>query len=217
MSGRGYSGRGRAGRGSGRSSAGGSKSTTTEHKKQVMEFTPQIAGKHQSIMFDAVKEHILQEIQTTLKNGSDLAVNLRSGIDTGIPEVKPVREIAKPDPILKYVKTEVGTDEELAAIGQTLQEAEDAELAIEQKGLDMEFGMDLKEWKIRKKIYAENMFKAYSIIWGFCNKTMQNRIEESIEFEAVIRDDPFKLLPAIKLRMYGQTRAKYEYVQPTDT
>ena len=109
MSGRGYSGRGRAGRGSGRSSAGGSKSTTTEHKKQVMEFTPQIAGKHQSITFDAVKEHILQEIQTTLKNCLDLAVTLRSGTDTGIPEGKPVREIAKPDPTLRFIKTEIGT------------------------------------------------------------------------------------------------------------
>ena len=45
---------------------------------------------------------------------------------------------------------------------------------------------------------------------------MQNRIEESINFEAQIQDDPFVLLTAIKLKMYGQTRARYEYVQPTD-
>ena len=81
MSGRGYSGRGRAGRGSGRSSTYGGKSTTTEYKKQTMEFTPHTAGKHQSVTYDTVKEHILQEIQKDLKNGSDMAVNLRKGID----------------------------------------------------------------------------------------------------------------------------------------
>ena len=145
MSGRSYSGRGRAGRGSGRSSAGGSKSTTTEHKKQVMEFTPQIAGKHQSLTFDAVKEHILQEIQTKLKNGSDLAVNLRRGTDTGMPEEKPVREIAKPDTLTKFIKAEEGTIAEMAEINLALQKAEDEELAIEQKGLDMEYSMDLKD------------------------------------------------------------------------
>ena len=46
---------------------------------------------------------------------------------------------------------------------------------------------------------------------------MQNRIEETSEFEAKIRNNPWEILSTIKLRMYGQVRAKYEYVQPTDT
>ena len=91
MSGRGYSGRGCAGRGSGRSSTHGGKNIATEYKKQVMEFTPHVAGKHQSVTYDTVKEHILQEIQKDLKNGSDMAVNLRIGFDSRIPVCKPVR------------------------------------------------------------------------------------------------------------------------------
>ena len=46
---------------------------------------------------------------------------------------------------------------------------------------------------------------------------MQNRIEEVGNFESEIRNDPFKLMKLIKLKMYGHVRAKYEYVQVTDT
>ena len=91
MRGRGYSGRDCAGRGSGRSSAHGGRNTTTEHKKQTMEFTPHTAGKHQSVTYDTVEEHILQEIQKDLKNGSDLAVNLQKGLDSKILVKKPIR------------------------------------------------------------------------------------------------------------------------------
>ena len=44
---------------------------------------------------------------------------------------------------------------------------------------------------------------------------MQTRIEESTEFEQKIQNDPFVLLDIIKLKMYGQVREKYKYVQPT--
>ena len=90
-------------------------------------------------------------------------------------------------------------------------------LKIEQEGLDMEYTIYLKEWKTRHNVYEENKFKAYAIIFGYFNKTMQNRIEETSDFEEKIRNDPFLLLETIKLKMYGQVRAKYEYVQPTDT
>ena len=46
---------------------------------------------------------------------------------------------------------------------------------------------------------------------------MQNRIEESAGFKADIQNNPFTLFKKIKLKMYGQVRAKYEFVQPTNT
>ena len=64
-----------------------------------------------------------------------------------------------------------------------------------------------------KKMYLRHML-SYS---AFANKSMQSRIEETNDFEAKIRNDPWLLLDTIKLRMYGQVRVKYEYVQPTDT
>ena len=47
----------------GRGSGSTTKTTTPEKKIAVMEFTPHIAGKHQSVTYDTVKEHIFQEIQ----------------------------------------------------------------------------------------------------------------------------------------------------------
>ena len=150
-----------------------------------MEFTPLVAGKHQSVTYNSVKEHILQEIQKDLKNGSDMSVNLRKDNDSGIPNSKPNRVIAK------KIKNE--EDEE---------SDDPMDLKIEQEGLDMEYTIDLKEWKARQNVYKENNFKAYAIIFGYCNKTMQNRIEETSGFEEKIRNDPFLLLETIKLKMY---------------
>jgi hypothetical protein len=45
---------------------------------------------------------------------------------------------------------------------------------------------------------------------------VQNRIEESTNFKSDIRNDPFLLMETIKMKMYGQVRAKYEFVQHTD-
>ena len=72
-----------------------SRKYTTEYKKQVMEFTSHIAGKHQTVTYDTVKEHILQEIHTDLNNGLDMAVNIRKDIYDGIPINKPRRVICE--------------------------------------------------------------------------------------------------------------------------
>ena len=57
-----------------------------------MEFTPLVAGKHQSVTYDSVKEHILQEIQKDLKNGLDMSMNVRKDEDSGIPKKQKPRE-----------------------------------------------------------------------------------------------------------------------------
>jgi hypothetical protein len=176
------------GSGSGKTGTG-----TPEKKAVVMEFTPNTAGKTQMVTYDTVKEHILQEIQKDLSHGNDIVRCLREGVNKGIPIIKPIREIevkgSHSEEVLKTI----------------------------QDGHDMEWKMYLQEYRERLNEYEENIFKTYAIIFGYCNKQMQSRIEDSSEFEVKIQDDPWVLLSTIKLRMYGQVRAKYEYVQPTDT
>jgi hypothetical protein len=54
--------------------------------------------------------------------------------------------------------------------------------------------------------------KAYALIFStYCNKTMQNPIEEHPEFETVIRQDPIELLNKIKVLMHDPIRAKYPF------
>ena len=58
------------------------------------------------------------------------------------------------------------------------------------------------------------MSKAYSLIFvvQYCNKTMQNRIEEHPEYDTLIQDDPIELLNKIKVLMvHNPIRAKYPF------
>ena len=57
----------------------------------------------------------------------------------------------------------------------------------------------------------ENAKKVYATIWGYCSKTIQNRIEAHTTYETLIRDDPIELLKAIKIMMHDPERAKYPY------
>jgi hypothetical protein len=105
-------------------SNGSGKSTKTnapEKKITVMEFRPHIAGKHQLVTYDTVKQHILQEMQKDLKHGYDIVECLREGRDEGIPNLKPIRIIEKTG----------------------LQSPE--EQKIQQEGHDMEWQIERKE------------------------------------------------------------------------
>ena len=113
-------------RGSDRSSANSSEEAPTEYKKETMEFTPLTTGKHQSVTCDTVKECILQDTQTDLKNGLDMAVNLWKNEDTGMPTSEPSGLQAK------GIKTES-------------LETNVNDLRLEQESHDMEFTTDSKE------------------------------------------------------------------------
>ena len=96
MGGSGYRGRRSqttGGRGHGKPFNSNKTPTTSEGKKALMEFTPHTIGKHQTVTFDAVKEHILQKLQIDLDDGHDIVECLRKGINTGIPLAKPERII----------------------------------------------------------------------------------------------------------------------------
>ena len=79
MAGRNSGGRkGRGGRNTSRT-ATSAESTQQEVKETAMEFAPHTAGEHQTVTCDAVKEHILQEMQKDLKHGYDTVESLRTG------------------------------------------------------------------------------------------------------------------------------------------
>jgi hypothetical protein len=76
--GRGRTGRGfyRGGRGRGRFKSKKPRSQTS--KQLEMKFFPHGIGRDkQTVTYDTVKEHIVQYVQKTYKNGQDVAVSLR--------------------------------------------------------------------------------------------------------------------------------------------
>ena len=48
-----------------------------------LKFAPNVAGKSQGLICNAVKEHTLQELQKMLRNDEDIADDLRKGKDMG--------------------------------------------------------------------------------------------------------------------------------------
>jgi hypothetical protein len=50
----------------------------------------------------------------------------------------------------------------------------------------------------RRRMYENNLFKAYALIWERCAKAMQNKIVSRKSFETTIYNDPIELLIAVK-------------------
>jgi hypothetical protein len=83
----------------------------------------------------------------------------------------------------------------------------------QQAGMDILYQAELEMSLVdRKDTLEQNLTKAYALIFStYCNKTMQNRIEEHPEFESTIHDDPIELLNKIKVLMHNPIRAKYPF------
>ena len=90
------------------------------------------------------------------------------------------------------------------------------EIRMEQDSLNLEYTEELCNYNNPIKLYNENKQKACALIFSYCNKVMQSRIEESSNFETEIHNDPLKLLDVIKHKMYNPARAKHEFVLLTE-
>ena len=191
--GRGRDGRAqRSGRGFGRSQGRRSWSTPTSSKQPEMTFYPHGIGRErQAVSYDTVKDHIVSQVQKTYKNGQDAAVSIRSLVKKDLTPFEPRRGTAvEPDPTAHLQ---------------------------EQAGMDILYQAELERYLDRKDQLEQNMAKAYALIFStYCNKTMQNRIEEHPEFETKIRDDPIELLEKIKVLIHDPIRAKYPFASLTE-
>jgi hypothetical protein len=65
--------------------------------------------------------------------------------------------------------------------------ADMAETLQLQKGMDIIYQAKLEKYLDRKDTLEQNLTEAYALIFSnFCNKTMQNRIEEHPDYETMI-------------------------------
>jgi hypothetical protein len=149
-----------------------------------MNFFPhQIGRERQAVTYDTVKDHIIHHIQKTYRNGQGAAVSIRNLAVMDLTPHVSVRE------------TSTTTDA--------------AENLKEQAGMDIMYQTKLERYLNRKDTLRQNLARAYALIFStYCNKTMQNRIEEHPDFNTMIHDDPIELLNKIKVLMHNQIRAK---------
>jgi hypothetical protein len=196
-SGRGQEGRGyQGGRGNGRFSGRfqgkrNLNSTSSSTKQPEMKFFPHKIGRDwQAVSYDTVKDHIVQYVQKTYRNGQDAAVSIRNLVVIDLTPHEPTR----------------GTSRDVDATANLKAQA----------GMDIMYQATLKRYLKRKDTLEQNLKKAYALIFStYCNKIMQNWVEEHPEFETIIRDDPIELLNKIKVLMHDPIRAKYPFASLT--
>ena len=117
------------------------RTTTKEYK-----FYPHTVGsQQQSVTYDTVKDHIIQYVQKTYKNGIDIAESLEKEVLKDLTPLEPTRKIS------------VNAD---AAAKQ-----------LEQDGFDIEFKVKIEEHLKRVQQLEENTTKAYALIYSnYCNR-----------------------------------------------
>eukprot|EP00957_Ditylum_brightwellii_P100112 7629669-Ditylum_brightwellii.AAC.1 len=76
----------------------------------------------------------------------------------------------------------------------------------------MVYKAELDEWLKRKRIYEENLFKAYTLLWERCAKSMRNKIASRTDYKSSIYNDPVILLRAIKEHLLNFQETRYEMV-----
>mgnify|MGYP002176679840 FL=1 len=157
-----------------------------------MKFFPHGIGRErQTVTYETVKEHIVQYVQKTYKCGQDIAVSLRDLQKKDLTPNAPVRGISS--------ETDANAN------------------AREQAGMDIVYQAELERYLDRKDTLEQNFSKAFALIYStYCNKVMQNRIEEHPDYESIIRDNPIELLIKIKVLMHDPIRAKYPFASLTE-
>ncbi|KAI2502242.1 hypothetical protein MHU86_12214 [Fragilaria crotonensis] len=79
---------------------------------------------------------------------------------------------------------------------------------IENKQFEIEFKSDYDTYRKRMQVYENNLTKAYALLWERCTKAMKNKIEARSDYE-LIRNDPIKLLKAIKEHALNYQESRY--------
>ena len=180
-------------RGSGKSSKPNSEKKnntgSTSSNSMEIKFVPHYTGKQQMMMYDTIKDHIINQIQNTYKYGGDITQALRDEaelqiIGTGIPT---------------RVKVE---------IQDRMNNGEQFKLCLEQEGLDIQYKESLRTYNTHTETYEENKIKVFALIFGYWNKVTQNRIEEGVDFETNICNKSIELLHEIKKKLHDPAHSK---------
>ena len=140
-----------------------------------IKFHPHGGGsQQQNVTFDTIKDHIIQQVQKTYKNGVDIAESLDKETKKDLKTLKPARAVS-------------------TATDATMKK-------IEQEGFDIEYKVQVTEFLKRELQLDENLTKTYALIYrNYCNRTIQLRMEEHKDFKIKVQNDPIEFLKAIRV------------------
>ena len=79
--------------------------------------------------------------------------------------------------------------------GKVMDDAEKLRLSLEQEANNIEFREELRVYNKGKKQSKENKVKACTLILNkYCSKVMKHQVEEKLDHEMKVRDEPVELL-----------------------
>jgi hypothetical protein len=81
------------------------------------------------------------------------------------------------------------------------------EIEIEQ--FKIELKVNYNHYRSREQIYNNNVTKPYALFWDRCAKGMKNKVESKSNFKSKVKNNPIKLLQAIKNHSLNYQKKKY--------
>ena len=181
MSGRGR-GKGSAGRGKGSQSKTGKPAEAK--KKTWQDYVYYIGSAKQASDSATVTMQLINHIRKTYTFGEDVAQALETKKPTDFKALRP-----------KMERSEIEDKEKREVENKELEKLYEAEIAGFVK---------------RKNTYLSNMLQAYALLFGQCNKAMQNKIQARADFETKIKSNAIELLAAIEEHTLSYQENKYE-------
>ena len=175
-------GRGRGGRGSFKSSSNSNNKTITKIEDCVFH----IGTARQASEYNKNKDFIVNYIGKEYNNGKDIATALKDLKDPDTDAWKP-----KPADFMS-------------------QESNAAKKKAEEEFLRIDYKEASSEYRERLKVYENNKFKAYSLIWERCSAPMKSQLESRDNFLTAIEGNPIALLEAIKQHALNYKEHRYE-------
>ena len=127
--------------------------------------------------------------------------------------------------IINYIKKNYNRGEDIAKALEDLQEvdftndapvarvstkSDDAAKAAENQQFLKQYEVEYTKFFERKEQYASNKVKATALLWGQCNSTMRSKIQSRTNYETDIKDNPIKLLQAIKEHALNYESTQYQ-------
>jgi hypothetical protein len=135
-------------------------SKDVKKKKTIEDYYFYVGSSKQASDFETTSEFLVNHVKKTFDRGNDVAEALRTLVKQDTNNWKPTLQFStETDAIL---------------------------LAQENRQYEMEYKADLDEFMKRRRMYGDNLFKAYALKWERCAKAMQNKIVARTDFEGTI-------------------------------
>ena len=186
MSGRGLGSRNssRGGRGNTKKSGSQTDKPGDKQRKQLEDYVYYIGSAKQASDAIVVTKYLINHIRETYTHGDDVASTLETKQPFDFDSIMPVLKMS-------------------IAATDTVKEREN-------KQYEMLYTAEINNFVERKALYDSNMGNAYALLFGRCNKAMQNKIQSRTDFESNIKNDPIELLKAINEHAMSYQENKYE-------